>query len=506
MPFAGAPTPRARATSAAIRRSDTYFAQAADLYRAAGMHTAAAAMVPYQAMWVDYALGNAKAALTRIDLGLEEVVARPRKWAYLLSFRCEVLVELGRYDEAAAANEQSIEVGERYGDDQLRAFGYWNRAIIASHLGDAERVLEQVRLVERHPGEWFGPVSGDFLGAVADDLDRVGHTSLAWEYLERAKADPRDGEAVIAMSEAALLARHGDPERAEVCLDAVFTHRVDPREAWRVTLFRAYATFRRGEPGAGALASRAFEQAARMGLDPLPFTKEREVTSELLGLAAETGQPAALALQQATLPMMLRVLGRFALTCGGRPIAVSPGQGRSCSNCSRFQGGRCPTERAIDALWPDADQATGRNRLRTVLNRLRSDAGDVVGRVGDALMLHPDLRVDLDLFETEGHRALALGRHEPALAVAVARAAMAYYSGDVLPEDRYASWADQPRAHARGWHWICSICAPTSPPRAATWTRSAAWSSERSTWPLTTTSAIYVRPRPCWSKAGGARR
>ncbi len=148
----------------AMRRSDAYFAQAETLYRSVGMHTAAAAMVPFRAMWVDYALGNAKAALERIDRGLAEVVGRPRKWAFLLSFRCEVLVELGRYQEAAAANEQSIEVGDRYRDDQIRAFGYWNRAIIASHLGDTERVLEQVRLVERHPGEWFPPISGDFLG------------------------------------------------------------------------------------------------------------------------------------------------------------------------------------------------------------------------------------------------------------------------------------------------------------------------------------------------------
>ncbi len=285
--------------------------------------------------------------------------------------------------------------------------------------------------------------------AVADDLDRVGQTSLAWEYLERAQADPRDGEAVIAMSEAAMLARHGDPVRAEACLAAVFTHRVDPREAWRVTLLRAYAAYRRGDAGAGALASRAFEQASRLGLDQLPLTKEREITTELLGLAVETGQPAALALQQGSLPTILSVLGRFALTRGGRAVAVAPGQTAQLLKLLAVSGRQLPTERVIDVLWPDADESTGRNRLRTVLNRLRTDAGDVVERDGDRLLLRPDLRVDLDVFETEARRALALGRHESTLAVAVARAALAHYGGDVLPDDQYAPWTDQPRDHAR---------------------------------------------------------
>jgi hypothetical protein len=36
----------------AMRRSDGYFGRAADLYRAAGLRTSEAAMVPYRAMWI----------------------------------------------------------------------------------------------------------------------------------------------------------------------------------------------------------------------------------------------------------------------------------------------------------------------------------------------------------------------------------------------------------------------------------------------------------------------
>jgi len=153
---------------------------------------------------------------------------------------------------------------------------------------------------------------------------------LAVEYLRRAREDPQDAEALIAMTEAALLARHGDPHLAESKLLDAPCHQVAPREFWRITLLRAYAAYRRGDRAAGALAARAFEEAARLGLAHLPFAKEGMVTGELLSLAVETGQPAALALEAAALPVSLCVLGRFTLTRGGRPVPLTPARARSC--------------------------------------------------------------------------------------------------------------------------------------------------------------------------------
>ena len=222
-----------------------------------------------------------------------------------------------------------------------------------------------------------------------------------------------------------------------------------PREYWRITLLRAYAAFRRGEADAGALAARAFEEAARLGLAHLPYSKEGTVTGDLLGLAVETGQPAALAMEAAALPVSLCVLGRFDLTRGGRPVAMTPGQGTQLLKMVAVCGGRVPADVAIEALWPDTDREAGRNRLRTVLNRQRTEAGEVVIRDGDSLRLAPEVRVDLALFRDEASRALAFGLPEPALAVAVARGAIARYRGDVLPDDPYDDWAQMPREQAR---------------------------------------------------------
>ena len=434
---------------AAMRSANELFTRAAAIYRRVGLPTVAAGTVPYQAMWIQYALGNARAALATLEDGMQTVVERPRRWAFLQSFRCEVLTELGRYQEAEDAAGQVLAVGERIDDDELRAFAYWNQATIASHSGDGSFVVEHLRLVEQYQGAWFEPMAGDFFGDAADMLDRVGEISLAWEYLERGIRDPRDGEPMIAMSESALLARHGDPDRAAGRLDAVFTHRVDPRERWRVLLFQAHVAFRRGEPGVGALAARAFEEAARIGLDQLPITKEREVTEALLGLAVETGRPAALALEQASLPANLSVLGRFQLTRAGRPLPLAAGRGPQLLKLLVATGGRLPADAVIDALWPEADPVAGRNRLRTTLSRLRSDAGEVVIRDGDSLSLAEDLRVDLQEFEREARQALAFGAAEPNLALAMASSAISRYHGELLPGDLYEPWLERPRERAR---------------------------------------------------------
>ncbi len=433
----------------AIRDASKLFAQAADRYRRAGLLGAAVGMVPYQAMWTQFAVGDARAALQTLDDGLALVVDRPRRWGFLQSFRAEVLTELGSYGEATDAARQVVDTGERLDDHELQAFGHWNHAAIASHLGDPRAVIEHLRLVEQHPGEWLDTLSGDLFGDAADLLDRVNEVTLALQYLERALRDPKDGGPAIAMAQAALTARHGDPHQAEALLSGVFGHGVDPRERWRVTLLRAYAGFRRGEHGAGPLAARAFEEAARIGLEQLPLTKEREVTEALLGLAVETGQPAAIALDQAALPATLSVLGAFSLTRGGRQVPLSAGRGSQLLKLLACAGGYLPADGIIEALWPTADPETGRNRLRTTLSRLRSEAGDVVVREGATLSLADDMRVDLREFEREARRALALGMDEPELAMAVAASAIARYRGDVLPGDSYEPWLERPREHAR---------------------------------------------------------
>jgi len=437
-----------RRDAGSLAEADGHFAKAVAIYEQLGMRSAPAVLVLYRAMWIDHALGRAHRALERLKEGLALVVDRPRIWALLLEHRAEVELELGLFDDAETSLREALAVAERYDDDTLRAYSYWNWAIAASYRGDAAATLEHLRLTEAHPGDWWDYASAEYLAGAVEALGRVGETALASEYLERAKADPQDAGSHIAMAEAVLLARAGDPELAELRLVEAPSRGVLPREYWRITLFRAFASFRRGGHDAGALAARSFEEVARLGLAPLPLTKERAVSEQLLALAVDTGQPAALALQGAALPTSLSVLGRFALTVGGRPVAVSPGQGAQLLQLLAVSNGRMVSDQVVDALWPDAGPDAARNRLRTVLNRLRAEAGDVVQREGETLTLRADVTVDLAQFELDARRALAL-RGDPPAAVALARSAIARYRGEVLPDIPYDEWAIRPRERAR---------------------------------------------------------
>ena len=239
-----------------------------------------------------------------------------------------------------------------------------------------------------------------------------------------------------------------------------------------MTLMRAYAAFRAGEPAAGALAARAFEQVAAIEQPTLPLLKEADLVAQLLGLAIETGKPAALALQSSSERRHLSVLGRLEVTVGGRPAALPRGQGVQLLGIVALHR-RIPVELVIASLWPEADLESGRNRLRTVLNRLRSDSGDLVERDGEVLVLARDVTVDLEQFDADVRRVLAL-RHDDLGSPPpwTAPRAMARYHGSVLPDelDRPGRWS-----HASTHGAACSTSwhgAQTMRRRAATSTRS----------------------------------
>jgi DNA-binding SARP family transcriptional activator len=91
----------------------------------------------------------------------------------------------------------------------------------------------------------------------------------------------------------------------------------------------------------------------------------------------------------------------------------------------------------------------GRNRLRTVLARLRQASLEAVRRDGELLVLGAGVRTDLAQFHREAQQALALRAGDPGSALALARSAMARYRGELLPGDLYELWADEPRQAAR---------------------------------------------------------
>jgi DNA-binding SARP family transcriptional activator len=437
---------------AGLAEAEECAARAWDLYRTLGMRSAAAFIAVDRSSLIDFPNGRAEEALGRIEEALPLVRQLPRPRGFLLLWRASFAAELGRDDLFRDTIDEILRIGAESAAGQ-RAFLVglvaWRRAVVGSYHGDAEATLEHVRSVEGNAGVWWELDSAAFLAEAAEALARVGQRALAQEYLGRASEDRKDAGYLVNLAAAAIEARSGDPAAAEERLVALADGRADRRELWRVTLLRGFAAFRSGDGrAAAALAAQSFEEAARIGQPQAPLIREREITESLLALAAETGLPAAVALESSTLPVAVSVLGLFEVTEGGRAIELGAGQGTQLLKLVAVSGGAVHAEQAIEQLWPEVAPDAGRNRLRTVLNRLRDTAGDVVRRDGDLLALASEARLDLTQFTREAREALAL-RGDPAAAVAVARSAIARYRGDVLPHDLYEEWAAEARDDAR---------------------------------------------------------
>ncbi len=439
-----------RLDEAALDEADDCLARASAIYRDLGMRSAASFVAVDRAVHIDFPRGRVAGAKEGIEQALVMVADRPRARGFVMVWRELFAAELGDDELCRSSAAEVFQVAEQIKSPFLAAQGHWKLAVLASYREDGESALHHLRETELLRGAWWGLLSGEFLAEAADLLDRVGYEALALEYLARARDEPGDAGHLVALAEAAIEARHGDPVLAERRLVALAQQRLDAREQWRVTLLRGFAAYRRGgHDQAGALAARACEQAAQLGLWQAPLLRERVVTEQLLGLATATGQPAVLALKATALPMFVAVLGRFELTVAGRSVSLVPGQEARLLKFVAASGGQVHSEQAIEALWPEAGRAEGRNRLRTVLHRLRLGAGEVLARSGETLVLGTGLRVDLAEFLAEAERAQALAATDPALGAAVANGAIARYRGDVLPEERYEDWAEKPRRSAR---------------------------------------------------------
>jgi DNA-binding SARP family transcriptional activator len=96
----------------------------------------------------------------------------------------------------------------------------------------------------------------------------------------------------------------------------------------------------------------------------------------------------------------------------------------------------------MGVLWPNAEPQVATNNLHQVLHNVRKMLGPAsIGLVDDVVRLSPAgrLTVDIDQFE----QAAAVARRGADLSAL--QHAVQLWTGPVLPEDRYADWAEEHR-------------------------------------------------------------
>jgi predicted ATPase len=147
----------------------------------------------------------------------------------------------------------------------------------------------------------------------------------------------------------------------------------------------------------------------------------------------------------------LRLLGGFSASVDGEPVGPRAWRLKKARELIKLlaiaSGRRLHREQVMDALWQDHAPGAAANNLYQSVHAARRVLGPSAIVVSDEIVsLSGDVDVDVDRFE----RAAALaGRERTASAC---RAALALYTGDLLPENRYDDWAEERRHQLEGMH------------------------------------------------------
>jgi tetratricopeptide (TPR) repeat protein/DNA-binding SARP family transcriptional activator len=435
-------------TDAAATRSDRAFAEATEHFSAIGNREwqGSALLRRGYSLWFQGVGYFPRAAeLLREALDTWDPSSKRLTSAYVCY--AEVLIDLGQLDAAEQALDEAGRLAERDGVDKALGEITATRALVAAGRGDAratERLLrEALREAARH--EWFDTHIGTsyFLYA-AEVLDRLGLANQALEYFDQARARAGDDDAEVRQTRASMLARGGDPlEALDALQELVRQDWLEKRLVWRHLVLTAWATFRAGREGAAELAARALEQAVASGGVRIAQVGEPELTPALAALAEQAGSAVALDMLLDGRRLLVRLFGTPTVRRpDGTTIALPPGKPAELVRMLALDEIGLPVEVVLHQFFPDVPVNSGRARLRQILNRLRTAAGEIVVRDGDHLRLVPSW-VDVREYISATDR---IRSSSGSLAVQRAYAALALRSGPLLPTDRYAAWADEARS------------------------------------------------------------
>ncbi|HQZ36414.1 MAG TPA: bacterial transcriptional activator domain-containing protein, partial [Ilumatobacteraceae bacterium] len=395
------------------------------------------------AVMVNYHGGRPQVAAEQQAQSIALLRAGSRDWAVALTYYSDILDHLGRSVEAESAARDAWELGRRLGDTLTIAYAAWALAIVRAHVGDLDGTRRWLDEVERNPGNWLTEVSGqEFLAFGSDLLGGLGDQDGAYAYRERVAARVGDGgtQQLLDVLDGRLEAMYGDALRAIEIFDRLDGEPYATiRTKWVRVLFRALSAKRLGDNHAATrFIERAVELVEQIGVPDIAQRHEPVVVAMLADV-----WPGGAESSNAQLRIVL--LGSFAVIDGVELRTPAPGNPATLVKLLALRGMQT-TEQTIDALWPDADVATGRSRLRNLLNRLRGQSGEVVVRNGEALELAPGVTTDVAQFEAGVTAAFDAPAAERA---GLARLALGAYSGDLLPGDAYEDWAAGPRERLR---------------------------------------------------------
>jgi len=151
----------------------------------------------------------------------------------------------------------------------------------------------------------------------------------------------------------------------------------------------------------------------------------------------------------------VQLLGGFRVTVGGRSVADDEWRHRRSAAhlvqvLALAPGRRLHRERVLGTLWPELDPADAAPRLHKAAHYARRwlAAPGALVLDGETVALCPadEVAVDAVVFEERARAALAARDPGPASAAAD------LYGGELLPDDPYEPWTEEPRERLRQLH------------------------------------------------------
>ncbi len=427
-----------------LARADPAFDEAASLFRVLGEQRWEADAMNRLAVMVSYHGGRISLAADQQAASLALLPAGSAEWAVGMTYYAEMLDYLGRSVESEAAAREAWEVGQRLGDSRVSAYGAWTGAVVAAHRHDREAVDRWLAETEGNAGPWLEEVTGqEFLAFAADILCGLGEEERSRVYRDRVAA--RVGNAgtreLLDVLDGRLEAMFGDATRGVELFDRLDGEPYATiRTKWVRHLFRAVAAKRLGDrPTATRHVQLCLDLVEQMGVPDLPQRHEPLLVQMLADVWP--GGPAA----SGTGRTRVVLLGGFNVLNGAEIVTPAPGNSATLVKVLAMRK-VLTTEQVIDLLWPDADVATGRSRVRNLLNRVRTQTGTLIVRRGESIELADDVDIDVDQFESGVATAMAADATDRA---GLARLALNAYTGELLPADAYDDWAAGPRERLR---------------------------------------------------------
>lgn len=431
-----------RTTPVALARARAQLDEAVLLFRLAKERRWEADSLLWRGYAVSFHSGRFDDAAEELAQVLALLGTANRQRAIVLTYVVDVLDHLGRVHEAAAAGNEALAIGRRLGDPLIVWYAAWALMQLEGHRGDIAAFLAWEEEGTRHAGHWLETAQGSEYRMFQLDLlcalgDEARARRLRDELTPVIEAQGLEDAYAVALFR--YEATFGDPEVALSMLDSLDDSSFAVERArWLRRLIAAEAARRLGdEERARDLLHAALDSAAEMGYPDLPARHEVRLMAQLAPLL-----PAA---EAHSVGRRLQLLGGFRLEASGVDVTPQPGHPSTLVKLLALRG-PMPVEELADVLWPEAEPNTGRARMRNLLNRIRSRSGEIIERRGETLSLVADLDADLAAFESLTDAVFA---SPPGERAGAARRAVAAYSGELLPGDRYEEWAAAPRERLR---------------------------------------------------------